>query len=109
MAAPHLSTFVQDAKDRMRREKEESQNWTPATQLVKEYMEQIETDQDILAICNGHRVVLLREIEMSQFGYREQTSVLKIMRYAIGDYLFTQLREFEYHLTAELESSMNAI
>lgn len=109
MAAPNVSVYIDEAKKRMTREKNESQSWTSAHLLVKEFMEQLETDQEIISICAAHRVILLRDLDMSQFGYREQTSALKIMRYAIGDYLFTQLREFEFHLIAELETSMHAI
>lgn len=109
MAAPALDSYLSEAKQRMESELETNGNWTPATQLVKDYLEGIETDQEILAICHRHRVILLRDIDMRQFGHRENTSVIKIMRYAIGDYLFTQLREFEFHLIARLDVSMNAL
>ena len=32
MAAPNINTYIEDSKARMRREKAESQHWTPATQ-----------------------------------------------------------------------------
>ena len=76
---------------------------------VKNFMEQIDTDQEILAICADNPVVLLRDLDLSQITHRDNPTVLKIMRYAIGDYLYTRLREYEYDLTAELKTSMSAI
>ncbi|MEZ0373250.1 MAG: hypothetical protein ACAI44_29430 [Candidatus Sericytochromatia bacterium] len=110
MAAPDVKQYIEESRARMRRELDDNRSrWTAASQLVKEYMEQIETDQEIISICMQHRVILLRELDLTELGYRDRLSTLKIMRYAIGDYVYNQLREHEYHLSAELESSMNAI
>lgn len=109
MAAPDVRQYIEDARARMERELEDNRSWTSASQLVKEFMEQIETDQEIIAICLQHRVILLRDLDLNQIGFRDHPSALKIMRFAIGDYVFVRLREHEYELSARLDSTMSAI